>query len=75
MAAAVVLTTLAVGGSTVWLATVTGGDSRPAQVEIVPDGRWGGPDVFEHGRPAPQESEPQGSLEGSADTWNHRTFP
>ncbi len=57
---------LAAAGATFGVVAATG-DSTPAPVEIVQDGRWGGPDVYEHGRPTFGGATTDGQRFGSAD--------
>ncbi len=69
------LATLAATGGTVWVVTGGGGDAGSAPVEIVEDGRWGGPDVYEHSRPAPEGTATGGQEFGSADAAERQTAP
>jgi len=70
---ALALAALAGGGATVWVTAAGGGDAAP--VEIVQDGRSGGPDVYEHGRPAPEGATTDGQQFGSADAAERQTAP
>ena len=65
---ALALATVAAAGGTAWVIAAGGGDSGPAPVEIVEDGRYGGPDIYEHSIPAPD-----GQQYGSADAAERRT--
>src|SRR4051812_15477908 len=49
--AATVAAVAAITGGVLWLTAGSGGNDNPTpdRVQIVQDGRWGGPDVYEHG--------------------------
>ena len=71
LVAALAVATLAAAGGTAWLITAGGGDAAGSDpVEIVEDGRYGGPDIYEHSIPAPD-----GQTYGSADAAEHQTAP
>ena len=67
---ALALATVAAAGGTAWMIAAGGGDAGPAPVEIVEDGRYGGPDIYEHSIPAPG-----GQTYGSADAAERQTAP
>ena len=67
---ALALATVAAAGGTAWILAASGGDAGPAPVEIVEDGRYGGPDIYEHSIPAPD-----GQTYGSADAAERQTAP
>jgi hypothetical protein len=69
-----VVAALAAGGGTVWVTAGTG-DSASSPLPIVEDGRWGGPDVYEHSRTAPEGAAPDEQQYGSADAAEGWTLP
>jgi hypothetical protein len=77
LVAATVGLVVAITGAVFWLTAGSSGSDTPGQqVQVVDDGRWGGPDVYEHGR------QPDGSFGtadqqqfGSADSLEHHASP
>jgi hypothetical protein len=63
---------LALTGGALWLTAATGGHETAHRVQVVEDGRSGGPDVYEHGRQADGSFGTSGSRFGSADSLEHQ---
>ncbi len=60
---------VAITGAVFWLTDGSSGSDAPReQVQIVDDGRWGGPDVYEHGREPDGSVRTAGTQFGSADS-------
>jgi hypothetical protein len=67
--AATAVAVVAITGGVIWLtAGSSGGDAARQPVQIVQDHRWGGPDVYEHGRLPDGGFGTTGTQYGSADS-------